>query len=371
MNTFLILILALGLTSGQLIKIPINSGGVTLLDVTVFLFCLVRLINIKRLAKPNTLITSALVFIGVAIPSLILTPLHLNLSEYLISFSYIVRLFLYVLFTWLFFSKELTKVFFLSGISFAILGLLQFIFFPDLIFLNSLGWDPHYFRAVSTFLDPNFAGAFLSLSLLLIIQKFSKDKRWDIFFFIIIYLALLTTFSRSSYLMFLASGITMSLLKKSRILFFITIILFFGLMLGFQIYSQAVAKPRNIDRSQSASFRLSAWQQGFTLFQKNQILGIGFNAYRYAIREYNLGDKQFLESHGSSSNDSSLVFVASTTGIIGLGAYLFFLFSLIKHKNKVVTSAMAGLIIHSLFANSLFYPPILIWLLVMSSNPTE
>ncbi len=382
MTILLVLILAFALTSGQLIRVPFAQGSITILDITIALFCLRGLLKTKlQLRKPPARITAALIFIFFAILSLIFTPLHLKFSEYITSFLYIVRFCLYILFAWLIFSaafgdfrKSLKKILLLSGISFAILGLLQFTFFPNLEFLSFLGWDPHYFRTVSTFFDPNFAGGFLVLTLLLVTHNFATDKKWNTLFFITVYLALLTTFSRSSYAMFLTSGLTLSVLKRSKKFFIVTIILFAILLLGFRIYAQLVATPRNIDRTQSASFRLNTWQQGLELFQKSPILGIGFNAYRYGIKEYNLGDMQFLESHGSSSNDSSILFVASTTGILGLTAYLYFLWNMLKlsdKKNFILTAGLTGLIIHSFFANSLFYPPLLAWIMIISTVPKK
>lgn len=385
MTTLLISILAFALTAGQLIKIPFLNGGITILDITLILFCFLGLIKIKfRLKRPPIQIRAALIFIFLAFFSLLLTPLHLNLSEYLSSFSYTIRLALYILFVWLVssdafgeFRQNLKKTLLLSGISFTVLGLLQFIFFPNLDFLKFAGWDPHYFRAVSTFLDPNFAGAFLVLTLILLVSLRTivpqsgraKTTRQSLLAFALIYLALLTTFSRSSYAMFLISGLVFSFLKKSIKLCLATLILFVILLFGFRIYSQMIATPRNIDRTQSASFRLNTWQQGLTLFKKSPVLGIGFNSYRFGIKQYNLGDQQFLESHGSSGNDSSLLFVASTTGILGLAAYLYFLWTLLisfKQQNFILTVAVTGLIIHSFFANSLFYPPILAWILIIS-----
>lgn len=388
MTLSLISILALAIAAGQLIRVPIGTqGGITILDITASLFCFWGLLKLKlRLHKPPPQIIAALFFILIAIISLVFTPLHPRIEEYMISFSYTARFLLYVLFAWLVFSnafgdfkKYLTKVFLLSGISFAILGLLQFIFFPSLSFLSISGWDPHYFRTVSTFLDPNFAGAFLTLTLILLTQSHLGDgpgttPKVFIILFSIIYLALLTTFSRSSYLMFLVSGLTFSFLKKSKAFAFTTIILFSLLLAGFQIYANLVAEPRNIDREQSASSRLNTWQQGITLFQKSPVLGIGYNAYRYGIKEYRLGDRQFLESHGASSNDSSLLFVLSTTGILGLLTYLYFLWNLLKSsagKNFYLTAGLAGLLVHSFFANSLFYPPILAWILLISINPKK
>lgn len=386
MNTLLVLILALAVAAGQLFRVPIGiQGGITILDITVSLLCLVGLLKLKfNLKKPPPQVIFAIIFLSLTIISLILTPLHLTNTEIITSFSYTARFFLYVFFAWLIFSNafldlkaNISKVFLLSGISFAALGLLQFILFPNLFFLTSGGWDPHYFRTVSTYLDPNFAGAFLTLTLILFasLRGVSLRPTWQsILLFTLIYVALLTTFSRSSYLMFLVSGLTFSFLKKSKTFAFATILLFVLLLGGFQIYTNLVAEPRHIDRTKSASFRLTTWQQGWQLFASRPMLGVGFNAYRFALREYNFADEQFLASHGSSSNDSSILFVAATTGIIGLLAYLYFLWTILKSsdgKNFILIAGLAGLLIHSLFANSLFYPPILAWILLISINPKK
>lgn len=375
-------ILTLAIVAGQLIRLPIgNQGGITLLDMVVILLCLFGLIKLKfKLKRPPLFIGSAFVFIFIAILSLVLTPLHLTSSEFLISFFYTVRFTLYIFLGWLIVSgafpilQNIPKMFVFSGLSLAVLGLIQFIFLPDLRFLTTSGWDPHYFRTVSTFLDPNFIGAFFVLTFILFLslREGSLRPTWQsILIFATIYLALLTTFSRSSYLMFLISGLTLSFLKKSKSLGLTFLALFAILLSGFQIYSNLVAKPRNIDREQSASARLNTWQQGLYLVQKFPILGVGFNAYRYGVKEYNIGNAEFLKSHGSSSNDSSLLFVASTTGILGLIAYSYLIWTLFKEsskeKNYILIAGLGGLLIHSFFANSLFFPPILTWILLISA----
>lgn len=373
------LILTLTIITGQLIRLPIGThGGVTLLDATVVILTGYGFFKSKfHLQDLPLFLKIFFMFILTAILSLILTPLHLTAAEYSTSLFYIIRLVFYFLLYWLIYCevfgslrKDINNIFLYSGSGLALLGLLQFIFLPDLKFLSENGWDPHYFRTVSTFLDPNFAGAYFVLTLILLINQKPKTHTIAVFS-VITYLALLTTFSRSSYLMFLISSLTLSFLKKSKALFFSTIFLFLFLLIGFQTYSQLVAQPRGIDREQSASFRVNTWEQGLTIFQKSPIFGIGFNAYRYAIREYNLGNEQFIQSHGSSSNDSSLLFVTATTGIVGFIIYLFFLGSLFNYSypnNPILIAALSGLLIHSFFANSLFYPFIIIWLLLKAAD---
>lgn len=373
-------ILTLATVTGQLIKIPIGTqGGITLLDIAILGLCLLGLFRLRlHLKKPPLFILIALLFILIALFSLVFTPLHLNTQEIFISFSYIIRFSVYILLGWLIYSgafpklnSRIPKLMIFSGVGLAILGLLQFIFLPDLRFLTLWGFDPHYFRTVSTFFDPNFAGAFFVLTLLFLLFHLGggPDRTPKVFalIFTLVYLTLLTTFSRSSYLMFLASGLILSVLKKSKKLALLVITLFTGLMLVFYVYTKTISSPRNIDRTKSATSRLNTWQQGWTLFQNHPLFGAGFNAYRFAIREYNLGDEQFLKSHGSGSNDSSLLFVAATSGILGFAGYTFFLFSLLKHawrKNPLLIAGLSGLMIHSFFANSLFFPPILLWIIL-------
>ncbi len=383
MGVFLILILTLAIVCGQLIRIPLGNGAVTSIDLAVILFsAFLAFKNKFHFNNTPLFLKFFFLFILIGLISSFFTPLKLASNEFLNGFFYLIRLLFFVVFLLFLLSDnskfikiKVANILIFSGVALSILGIMQFIFFPDLGILSNQGWDPHFFRTVSTFLDPNFAGAYFVLTLLVISHLRGENRMTPRVFYIIfaiVYLALLTTFSRSSYLMFLVVGLSFSYFQKSKKLATFILILFVILLLSFQIYTQVVAKPRNISREESASFRLNAWQQGLTIFQKFPILGVGYNNYRYAISEYKLGDNQFIESHGSSSNDSSLLFVAATTGIFGLIVYLLFLISLFQfgliNNNFVLTSSIIGLLVHSIFANSLFYPPILLWLFLKSAD---
>ncbi len=376
------LIITLAILSGQLIKLPIFSGSISILDMLVIVLSIYGLYKLKfKLKTPPLLIKTAIAFVSICIISLIFTPLKLGLTEYLNSFFYTIRFFFYILFAFVIYSKafpilqkNLNKTLIYSGIGLSVLGLQQFIFLPDLMFLTKWGWDPHYLRTVSTFLDPNFAGAYFVLTLLLTFylrDKVITKPKILYLFLTLTFFALLTTFSRSSYLMFLTSGLSLAIFKKSKKITALVLLSFAILLLGFNIYTQLVSKPRQIDREKSASFRLNTWQQGAHIFQISPLLGVGFNAYKYALGEYELGDTDFLKTHGATSNDSSLLFVAATTGVVGFSCYLYFIFTLFKSSSPILKSAILGLLIHSIFANSLFFPPILFWLLSISSNPKE
>lgn len=370
-------ILTLAIAGGQLIKIPVGEGGATLLDITILFLCLAGLIQIRfKFLKPPIFIEAGLFFCLIALLSLILTPLKLTLPQYFSSSLYIVRFFSIIFLGWLLLSgafpsvrKNINEILLLSGVALAVLGLLQFILLPDLGTMSAFGWDPHYFRTVSTLLDPNFAGAFFVLTLILISANLGKSKNWFIYF-ILVYLALLTTFSRSSYLAFFTSFITLAFLHKSIRMVIVTIILFAGLISTFFSYKTDVAQPRGINRTESAESRFNTWQQGIILYQAYPILGTGFNTYRYALDQFNLGDENFLSGRGSSTNDSSILYVATTTGTVGLITFLFFLLSAVKNNNyyPLLTAAVAGVIIQSFFVNLLFYPFILIWIILSATK---
>lgn len=373
------LILIFAISFGNLIKPSLfgRSFG-TVLDLAVVLLCLVLLVHTKfRLVKPPAFIFFGLLFALIALISLIFSPLKLSTNDFLYSLLYTIRFAAYILFGWLILTKKLLplqknipRVLYLSGIIFAVSGLLQFIFLPDGRFLAMSGWDPHYFRTFSTLLDPNFLGGFFVLTLLILFQYLKDSKKW-LFFFMLLYLALITTFSRSSYLMFLVSFLTVAAIRKSAKIAIFTVILFISCLLAFQLYIQSINQVIALDRTQTASYRLTAWYQGLQIFLRNPLLGSGFGNYQMALKTYDLGSEEFLGSRGSTTNDSSLLYVAATTGIIGLLVYILFLISLInsgKERITILLPAVLGLLAHSMFVNSLFYPFILIWVVLMATD---
>ncbi|MDO8498847.1 MAG: O-antigen ligase family protein [bacterium] len=374
-------LLFLGLIAGQVFKLPLGqASGLTLLDLVVVFLDILALVQLRfKLKSPPLWIITALIFSLIAIISLIFSPLKLTFPETVFSFAYTLRFLAFILLGWVIFSGafptlKTSSVLISSGVVLAILGLLQLIFLPNLSFLTTQGWDPHYLRTVSTLLDPNFLGAFLVLTLLLIQGNSYLKSKMKKIAFLITYLALITTFSRSSAIMLGVSFFTLAILQRSWRTGLLAVILTVGFIFSLIFYNQTIAQSRNINRQQSAEYRVSSWKQGRQLFESHPFLGVGFNSYRYALQQYHLASDSFIQSRGGSGNDSSLLFIASTTGILGLLSYGLFLLSLIylafkNYQNKnnwglILLSALPGLLAHSLFVNSLFYPWILVWVTV-------
>lgn len=377
----LLYLLIFSVAAGQLIKIPVTSQrGPVLLDIILFILVILGSRKLQLRFLPKSFL-AFIIFLLICLLSLVLSPLNLTFGEYLNSSLYILRLSIFLLFGVMVLNKTLSlgfeKIIIVSGLILSVLGLLQFLLIPDMIFLTKFGWDPHFFRTVSTVLDPNFLGIYLTLSIItLFLAVFPKKyTHLKIILFAVIYTALITTFSRSSALLLFVSLLTISILKKSFRIFLLAIFLTAILVASFYTYISLVAIPRNIDREASAKLRLSSWNQGLMLFSKSPVLGIGFNNYQQALKEYSITPSSQLTSRGGSSNDSSLLFVLATTGLLGLTVYLTFIVFIIKEcidllktqseKSILLIAGILGLVVNSFFINSLFYPFTVFWIFLL------
>ncbi len=372
---------------GQLIRFPIfaGTGAVTPTDILVFatdLFFLTYALFIKKkLIFPRRVIIPALLFIFYALSSLILQANNFSFSQMIISAAFLFRFFIYFLLFIVIHNiiarKEISgwlSLMLFIGFVFAILGFVQFVIFRDLTFLAYYGWDPHQRRIVSTLLDPNFTGAIFAI-LAAFSTSFYLYKKRNSYLILtaVFFLAVILTFSRSSYLALLVAMATIGFLKSPRVLV-ITIAIFLLAFLTVDQVRTRIIGALTFDETSRA--RLESWQNALTIFADNPIFGVGFNTYRFTQARYNLfpQDEAF-GGHSGSGTDSSILLVAATTGIIGLALYLFLIISLCaiffkKAKsdflNLASISSLVGLVVHSQFVNSLFFPQImlLIWTLV-------
>lgn len=282
---------------------------------------------------------------------------------------YFIRFIIYSLAFWLGYSllaskiisfEKIVKIFLSAGLFLSFTGFLQLLIYPDFKFLEQFGYDPHINRLSSTFLDPNFLGTFLNICLIfsLFLYKKLKDKRILLLTFIY-FLAIIFTFSRSSYLMLGVEILLISFFLNKRLLLLI-FILGIALLVFIPRVQERIIGGFSLDKS--ASERIESWQNGLDLFKRNPILGVGFNNLRTEFEKNNL-TKVFSsgEGHSGAGVDSSLIFVLATTGIIGLFTYLSWWVLIIKSgvNNYFILALILGLFINSVFINSLFFPPIM------------
>lgn len=369
MMGFLYAIFLLSMLFGQVGGIVFSPGVVVYIHDFVLCFVLLATIVIKRGSlKKSKLIQSIGIFAGVCILSLILQIGHFSINELATSSLYLWR---WLAYAGVYFFivqktvsiKTITHGLYLFGVGMGIIGLVQFVFYPDLRNLWYLGWDPHYYRLFSSLLDPNFTGILLAFSVLLGVYLWQEERKyWHIACIVMLSLSLYLTYSRSSYLAILAGIFVYFLLQRQWKIFIVI-----GLIVAGIIFIPTPGgKTLRLDRWDSTISRIMNWQESFSLFTTSPILGHGFNTIR-AMRTPSF-------SRAGGGVDSSILFLLVTTGVVGLSAYLWLLYKAIpvgksSSKNpraiQLYFSILAAVGIHSLFTNSLFYPWVMLWLWII------
>jgi len=378
---FLLFLFIVLLPFGQLTRMSFGSATFYAHDLVlvalIFVFLIFALAMRGKLTLPPVSIL-VLIFILFALVSLINSLRLFSLGEVLIGELFLLRFVLYF-FLYLIVVNIIKKenvAFWLNtllsvGLVVAILGFLQLALFPDLSFLQAYGWDPHVGRLTSTFLDPNFVGLFLVFSFALSLALFYFKKNLSKFFLVFpstFLIALILTFSRSSYLAWAVSLFSFGIFLSKR-LFLLFLPLFLLSIIFLPRMAERISGAVLLDITAQA--RIVSWQNATQIIRDNPVLGVGFNNYRFAQIQYGFFDFERPEGGLSGAgSDSSLLLVLATTGFFGFLVFLAILFRILllsfHLKNTSVAaltvfSSLIALLVHSIFVNSVFYPWILAW----------
>lgn len=378
---------------GQLTRLPLvilNSSEVHLYFNDILIFLLIiswgvwKFLIIRKKYHPPSLTKPIIFFSLVALISLLVNIPLLAGREVIIAALYLLR---WVIYISLYFVISDLKNRFNSlkwpkmahyliaiGTVTAIFGLIQYIFWPNLSALEALEWDPHYYRLIGTFLDPGFSGIIYVLTLIILMvlnwNKIIRPKRGSLWIYCLLglnFLALILTYSRSSYLAFLVAACLIALKERfPRII----LIIFLLSSISFLCLPRTGGEGVKLERITSVKARIGNWQQAWQIAKDHLLLGVGFDTYRYRQRDYGFLGEKWQVTHAGAGADSSLLFILATTGIIGLASYGWFLWSSVRYSLKathleariIIFASLAALIPHSLFLNSLFYPWVIGWL---------
>ena len=383
----LLITAVISIIPGQLVRIPLfgQEGFFTLSDIFVSILAVAFLIHFffKKVAivMPKKITLPVLVFSLFATSSTVFALNQFSPKEIFVSSLFLLRFLLY--FSVMIITLNVVKrekmekwvnIFLSAGTILAFLGLVQLFFIPNLLFLTPYGWDPHQTRIVSSFLDPNFIGiVFVFLASFSLSKYLFRANLVLLFVFLLSSITVLLTFSRSSYLAFLCALAVIGVLKSFKLTFLIILILFFSFMLVPQVRGRVAGA---ITFDETAKARIESWQKALLIFKDHFLIGVGFNTYRYSQARYGFFENdQNLGGHSGAGSDSSLLLVAATTGIFGLGAYIWILISIFttvvksSKRSFIALGTLAsfiGLVVHSQFVNSLFFPQImlLLWFFV-------
>jgi O-antigen ligase len=185
--------------------------------------------------------------------------------------------------------------------------------------------------------------------------------------------AIYLTYSRGAFIMLVVGLLSFLWLKGKRkvliIIFIILVALIFIAPKSFKL------EGTNFLRIVSTQGRIANMQQGLDVFWKSPVIGVGFNSYRYALNRYfGVNNSIWETTHAGAGNDNSYIFVLATTGIVGFSAFVFLILKMLmlgreKFKNEyaiLFISVFLGLLVNSLFTNTLFYVLILEWIWIFA-----
>jgi O-antigen ligase len=259
---------------------------------------------------------------------------------------------------------------------FAVFGIFQSIFLPNFAFIvypdaiPYVDWDVQGNRLVSSFLDPNFAGAFILFGLLYAHARGATLNRQPYALLAVFWVALILTLSRSSILAAIVGlGIVTVRTGNFRKLFVPVLVLaLVGWLAADKILSFAAQYQKLTVADPSALKRLAAWLLAWRIFADNPIIGVGYNTFgvvRGAYSGVTVGNAAF-------GTDGGLVYVAAVSGIVGvvlLGTVFWRLtrLGLRTYRNQyqpgnvrvlglTLHAWIPSLILQSAASNSIFYP---------------
>lgn len=355
---------------GQLLRIErdFSFGKVVIqpIDIIAFFSLFFLISNHFKIPKIFKFIRN---FLLVSLFSLILSFNYFSLKEIIIGSLYLIRLSGYISFFLL--SWNLVKgsdnkntIFSLGIISIIIVGILgwlQYLFFPDLRSLKYVGWDDHLFRLVGTFLDPGYTAIILVIGFLMVFAKILQKKNKLLIPALIFFLITIAfTYSRASYLALVTGILASIIIFKIKLRYFIPALVLFLLVLSF--LPRPSSEGVKLERLNSVFAKFTNYNETLEVIKKYPLFGVGFN--NLCSARIRLFKSESYISHSCSGSDSSFLFVAATTGIVGF--ILFMTISIKIFKNlikdfygKSFLILSLSVLINSFFINSLFYPWIL------------
>jgi O-antigen ligase len=114
--------------------------------------------------------------------------------------------------------------------------------------------------------------------------------------------------------------------------------------------------------------RVFAWAVGLDVFVRHPIIGVGFNTYGF-VQAKLFGGELIRNSFGL---DGGVLFIAVLTGLVGLAFYVAMVGAVLARCRRIwrdgarpaeeralglgVGALTVGILVHSFFLNTLFYP---------------
>jgi O-antigen ligase len=259
--------------------------------------------------------------------------------------------------------------------AFAAFGVVQSIFLPNFAFIvypdatPYIDWDLQGNRLVATFLDPNFAGAFIMFGLFYTHAQ-AADRKPSYPLLALFWVALILTLSRSSIIASLLGLGLLTFRTRSFRKLFIPLAAFavMATLLADRLLQFAAAYNKLTLLDASALARLGDWLLAWRVFADNPVIGVGYNTFGIVRAAYGSA----ASGNMAFGSDGGILYMAAVSGIVGvalLGAVLWRLTTLgwrtyrtrtlpqpVRVLGLTLHAWIPSLVVHSAASNSIFYP---------------
>jgi O-antigen ligase len=344
------------------------------LDLVLIVFVIVGVYH--QMAEHKFVYFKPLLFFLIAcLISLIINFYWLSPHNFLVALLYLARVALFVQISSIIaslFTKKDARFFMLTllaGLCITVVfGIVQYFFYPNLRNLIYAGWDEHLYRMFSTFLDPNFASAVFVICLWMGLGALQMVRhtyiRMGIFIMLgLTVISIFLTYSRTGFLMLIVSLLIFLIVEKKYILIGVAAFLFIVgiIVLPKNMHSEGV----KLFRTASIFSRIQSYDTALKIYSQHPLFGVGFNTYRYAQEKQNIGGVAISESHAGAGVSNSYIFVLVTTGIVGLGFFLFMIYKIVRevlrinlkyrYIRNIVLAIITAVLVGSLTDNIFFY----------------
>lgn len=379
------LLASIGLASllGQLARLETPLGTLSFYEILMVLFILFTIWK----KKARTVFSYSILWLGGAFlvwsVGITLSIAWPNFSPAFSGIAYLVRFALYAVFAWSLVlwkthtNKPEDKLWWGTTLwlfLMALLGIGQYLLFPDTRILVELGWDDHLSRAFGTLFDPTFYGAITALgSIWFFYQGSVRSKKippliWQIGYAISL-LATTLSFSRAAYIAYVAGFLGLAgILRQRRILLAIPLLI----MALFLVPKDGGGEGQKLLRTRSIEQRIDhAEYQTQNWSNREVVLGRGWifsdaQERRTAglAQEYQLQEiPETVQYNHAQLVDSTYLQIVLTSGLIGLLLFLLFLSNWWHILPPVGKATLASIAVYSLISPGFFYPWILLALI--------
>jgi O-antigen ligase len=379
---------------GQIAKIPLVSidiktapvlvSDLLALSLGVWLLASVLISGKLRLDRTTLLLAG---FIVVNVLAIGVAALRFDLTVGQVAFSslYLIRWSLYAL-LYLFAltvlrrgaAPRLVRVTVAACAAFAAFGIIQSIFLPNFAFIiypdaiPYVDWDVQGNRLVSSFLDPNFAGAFIMFGLLYAHAQAAEQKP-SYPLLTLFWVALVLTLSRSSLIASVFGlGLLTSRTRSFRRLFLpLAAFALTATLIADRLVEFASSYNKLTLLEPSALSRLTSWLLAWRVFADNPIIGVGYNTFGIVRAAYGSS----VSGNTAFGADGGVLYLGAVSGIVGIMLLCSVLWRLaarglrcyraqalptnVRVLGLTLHAWIPSLVIHSAASNSIFHPLII------------